>query len=603
LPTSPSPTSGDEGHVVQFYADDQFLLDALCRFVGGAIAVGDAAVVIATQAHQTGLAKRLEARGIDTSKAIHEGRYVLLDASETLPKLMIDGMPDESRFADMIGGVLSRARSAGEGNNAGVMVFGELVALLWAEGKPQAAIRLEQFWNNLALQQSFSLLCAYPITGFNHEKHTELFLKICEQHSDVVPSESYVSLGSEQERLRSITYLQHKAQVLENQLALRQSETRFRLLVEAVQDYAIFMLDPDGRVSNWNAGAERIKGYKAAEIIGKHFSCFYPEEDLRSGKPQWELEVATKTGRFEDEGWRLRKDGSKFWANVIITAVRDETGKLIGFAKITRDITEKMLAQRELQQASKVLEKEIAERKEAGRKLHESEKSLRQLSLHLLRTQDEERRRIGRDLHDSLGQYLTVLKMKLDSLAGSIASTEKDSHQQQLAQCIQLTEDSIKEVRTISYLLYPPLLEEMGLKSAIPWYLDGFAARSGIKTTFEVHADFARLPRDVELALFRVLQESLTNVHRHSGSRMAHVRLLAREDMVILEVQDEGTGIPPVVLEEAGEDWLGALGVGLRGMNERMKQLGGRLELCSTERGTTVSAMVPARARAVPGAA
>ena len=138
------------------------------------------------------------------------------------------------------------------------------------------------------------------------------------------------------------------------------------------------------------------------------------------------------------------------------------------------------------------------------------------------------------------------------------------------------------------------MLEELGLESAIPWYLDGFSARSEIKTTFNVQPDFGRRPRDSELALFRVLQESLTNVHRHSGSKTANVRLSMREEMAVLEIEDTGKGISPQLLEQSGQDWTGAPGVGMRGMNERMRQLGGRLELVSTESGTIVSAIVPA---------
>jgi PAS domain S-box-containing protein len=407
---------------------------------------------------------------------------------------------------------------------------------------------------------------------------------MCSTHSGVVPSESYLGLSSEDDRLRSVAELQQKAEVLEKELATREREEQFRLLVATVQDYAIFMLDPSGKVSSWNAGAERIKQYKAEEIIGKHFSQFYPEEDIRNGKPDWELTIALKEGRLEDEGWRIRKDGSRFWANVIITAVRNSSGKLVGFAKVTRDVTAKM-------QAQQALQKEVAERREAQKQLRLSEKSLRELSLHLLATQDEERRRIGRDLHDSLGQYLAVLKMKLDSVASVLGKKEQIA--EDVSQCIRLTEDSIKEVRTVSYLLYPPMLEEMGLKSAIPWYLDGFSSRSGIKTTFTVEADFARLPRDRELALFRVLQESLTNVHRHSESKTAAVRLLTRDGIGILEIEDAGKGVSPQLREQAGEDWMGALGVGVRGMNERMRQLGGTLELVSNESGTTVRAKMP----------
>ena len=244
-------------------------------------------------------------------------------------------------------------------------------------------------------------------------------------------------------------------------------------------------------------------------------------------------------------------------------------------------------------EAQKALQKEVAERRDAQRQLHNSERSLRQLSLHLLRTQDEERRRIGRDLHDSLGQYLAVLKMKLDSLASSLGRQE-DEAAQDLHECIRLAEDSIKEVRTVSYLLYPPMLEEMGLESAIPWYLDGFSARSGIKTDLTVQPDFGRLPRDSELALFRVLQESLTNVHRHSGSQTAHVRLSRTAGMAALEIEDTGKGISRQLLEQSGPDWTGAPGVGMRGMNERMRQLGGKLELVSGESGTTVCASIPA---------
>jgi PAS domain S-box-containing protein len=431
-------------------------------------------------------------------------------------------------------------------------------------------------------------LCAYPVTGFRDDHHMEPFLEMCRQHSGVVPNESSFESNTEESPLRSLAQLQLRAQMLEKELALRRSEQRFQLLVEAVRDYAIFMLDPEGHVASWNRGAERIKGYKASEIIGSHFSRFYPEEDLRWGKPHWELKIAAKEGRFEDEGWRVRKDGSRFWANVIITAVRDETGKLIGFGKVTRDFTERM-------QVERALQKEVVERKRAEMRLRESEKALRQLSLHLLTTQDEERRRIGRDLHDSLGQSLAVLKMKLDSLASVVGKGTENEAAGDVSQCIRLTEDSIKELRTIAYLLYPPMLEEMGLKSAIPWYLDGFSARSGIKTTLEVAPDFTRLPREAELALFRVFQESLTNVHRHSGSPTAKVRLSTEDGMGILEVRDQGKGLPPGLLEQSNQDWMGQLGVGLRGMNERMRQLGGTLELVSTEKGTTVRASVPAQ--------
>src|SRR5207247_74373 len=123
--------------------------------------------------------------------------------------------------------------------------------------------------------------------------------------------------------------------------ALRDSEERFRLIVDAVVDYAIFMLDTSGNILTWNLGAQRIKGYHADEIIGKHFSCFYPPEAVAAHWPQEELQTAAEQGRFEDEGWRIRKDGIQFWANVVITALRDEAGRLKGFSKVTRDLTQR----------------------------------------------------------------------------------------------------------------------------------------------------------------------------------------------------------------------------------------------------------------------
>jgi signal transduction histidine kinase len=306
-----------------------------------------------------------------------------------------------------------------------------------------------------------------------------------------------------------------------------------------------------------------------------------------------ELEVAKKEGRIEDEGWRLRKDGSRFWANVIITAIRDSAGEIIGFSKVTRDFTDRMRAQAALQEANMNLLAEVKERKLAEKKLASSERSLRELSRHLLRSQDEERRRIGRDLHDSLGQSLAVLKMNLDSLDLQVGA-EPNGTARAVNSCVNLAEEALREVRTISYLLYPPMLEEMGLKSAIPWYLDGFSKRSNIKTSLEVDPCFDRLPPEVELALFRILQESLTNIHRHSGSATAKIKLSLANGWAAMEIRDEGKGIPAGLLEQSGEDWMGSLGVGLRGMNERMRQLGGRLEVSSTENGTVVTAGVPA---------
>jgi PAS domain S-box-containing protein len=573
------PLVNQSDHSVQFYFSDSILVDELARFIGTALVCGDAAIVIATGPHREALARELKARDLNTTRALTEGRFVCLDAAHALARIMRDQMPDPGLFSDIVGGLITRARAATKSEQSGLVIFGEMVATLWSQERHEAAVRLEELWNALAKKYSFSLRCAYPIDSFYKREHSESFGKICAEHAAVLPLGSRALLLNDQERLRTIAALQQRLEVLEYESKIRETERRFRMLVEAVQDYAIFTLDADGHVNSWNVGAERLKGYKADEILGRHFSAFYPPEDIADGKPQRELVIATQEGRVEDEGWRLRKDGSRFWANVVITATKDAHGGIIGFSKVTRDFTERMHTQKALQ--------------DSQRKLQDSEKSLRELSFHLLRTQDEERRRIGRDLHDSLGQYLSVLKMKLDCLRCAPANLQPEDVEE-LNHCAQITEDAVKEVRTISYLLYPPMLEEMGLHSAISWYLDGFTKRSGIQTTFEVSPNLGRLDPDVELAIFRVLQESLTNVHRHSGSTTASIRLSLDDDTFVMEISDQGKGAhSDTRLGENGQDGVGGHGVGLRGMRERMRQVGGKLDFCSSRKGTVVTATVP----------
>jgi PAS domain S-box-containing protein len=589
------PVGDRPEHVVQFYQNDKFLVDAVSGFVGSALAAGDSTVLIATAAHREGVEQVLRKRGLDIGQAARQGRFKELDATETLAQFMVGDLPDGDRFRKVIGATLAQAGASVAGERRRIAAFGEMVNILWATGNYEGALRLEQMWNQLAREHSFSLLCAYPISGFNSAKHTDGFLKICAEHSAVFPSESFPATSGENDQLRSITLLQQQAVALQSEAALLQSERRFRLFVEAVRDYALFMLDPKGNIITWNTGAERIKGYKPWEIIGQHFSIFYPEEDLKSRKPWHELEVAAEEGRFEDEGWRLRKDGSKFWANVIITALRDEGGQLLGFGKVTRDLTEKKRAHEKLEQAHQYLQKEVVERRITEKKLHKSEESLRRLSQHLLRSQDEERKRIGRDLHDSLGQCLAVLKINLDSLQLALPGSQAKAIAQ-VDECLQLTDEAIREVRTIAYLLYPPMLEELGLKSAISWYLEGFGSRSEIEITFDAAPDMERLERGVELVLFRVLQESLTNVHRHSKSLTAHIRLFEENGSAVLEIEDEGKGFPAAMLDLDRDDLASSFGVGLRGMNERLRDLGGTIELRpAKKRGAIVRAVVPVK--------
>jgi signal transduction histidine kinase len=218
------------------------------------------------------------------------------------------------------------------------------------------------------------------------------------------------------------------------------------------------------------------------------------------------------------------------------------------------------------------------------------EEVVRRLSGRLLKIQDEERRHIARELHDSVGQSLAGLKMNLDH-ASSIAPSA-GALRESLAMATELAQDSIDETRTLSYLLHPPLLDDFGFASAAKWYVDGFVKRSKIAAQLDVAKDFDRLPSEVELALFRVLQESLTNIHRHSGSPSVEITARRTARVVTLCVTDHGKGMPAELLERFRKT-RGSGGVGLAGMRERVDELGGSLTLRSSERGTTLDVAIP----------
>ena len=232
---SPAPLNHSP-HSVQFYFEDRQLIEGLAGLVATALVSGDAAIVIATEDHREALARELKDRDLNVTRAIASGRFVCLNASETQARFMLNGMPEAERFSRLIGGLISDARTAARSEQKGLVIFGEMVALLWADGKHQAAIRLEELWNDLAAQYSFSLRCAYPMNGFHKQEHADSFAKICAAHSSVLPLGSRALVLDSDEQQRTIVALQLKLQVFEYESSLREAERRFRLLVEAVQD-------------------------------------------------------------------------------------------------------------------------------------------------------------------------------------------------------------------------------------------------------------------------------------------------------------------------------------------------------------------------------
>ena len=291
---------------------------------------------------------------------------------------------------------------------------------------------------------------------------------------------------------------------------------------------------------------EQLRGKTASEIFHEHrmHSDRLLQEILRTGKPVLDREVSADL---------TAKPGEvRHWL-VNYFPIREDGGVFTQLGIIVVDVTARRNA----------------------------EEALRKLSGRLLGIQDQERRRIARELHDSLGQYLVGLKISLVMLAQS----KPEANAAILAECRDILDKSITETRTLSHLLHPPLLDEAGFASAASWFVTGFSQRSGIPV-------LPRLPEAVEIALFRILQESLTNVHRHSHALSAEIKVEADAEQVSIDVKDHGRGIPGYILRHV--DGEGAkLGVGLAGMRERIHELGGVFEVVSNEQGTTVRAVVP----------
>ena len=220
--------------------------------------------------------------------------------------------------------------------------------------------------------------------------------------------------------------------------------------------------------------------------------------------------------------------------------------------------------------------------------LEKANDELQHLSAHLLSAQDRERRRIARELHDGIGQYLAAMKMSIDVALSQ--TTKPHIAQEAIKDCFGLMQRCTKEIRTMSYLLHPPLLEEMGLATAVPWYVEGFTERSGIKVGLHMPPKFDRLPQPIEMVLFRLLQESLTNIHRHSESKLADIRLELDAEFATLIVRDEGKGFD--VVEAASK-----VGVGIAGMRERVREIGGEFTINSQPGGTTIRATIPLEGR------
>jgi two-component system, chemotaxis family, CheB/CheR fusion protein len=289
--------------------------------------------------------------------------------------------------------------------------------------------------------------------------------------------------------------------------ALAISEERFRMLVEGVREYAIFSLDPEGRVASWNRGAERLIGYRQDEIVGEHYGRFFTPEDIAAHKPESELELASRAGRTELEGWCVRKDGTRYWANTVLAAVRGADGSLHGFAKITRDITDR-----------KQMDREIAE------------------------AAAQEQQRIGQELHDSVGQELTALGLLSESMVESL--TDRSDPDAKLATKITGgLRRVLDQVRAITQGLVPVEVDGAGLMAALTDLALKVSEHPSVECAFECAQPVAIDDNQVATQLFRIAQEAVTNALKHGRPHQIRIELAEIDGHIVLTVRDDGTGL------------------------------------------------------------
>jgi PAS domain S-box-containing protein len=370
-----------------------------------------------------------------------------------------------------------------------------------------------------------------------------------------------------------------------------EATAKFRALFDQSSIFA-GVLTPDGIVVDANRMCLEPCGYRAEEVLGLHFwdgPWWRVNKDVRD-----KIRAATMGSAqgvaFREELPYHWADGSEHVVDFAIHPVRDERGVILFLHPTGMDITERKQAEQDLRTTRAELEERVRER---TAELNTATESLRNLSARLLQIRDEESRRLARELHDSVGQMLSAISMNTAAVKAQVQKLDERGAKAVLENA-ELIEQISTEIRTISYLLHPPLLDELGLRSALSWYVEGFSERSKIKVDLEIAADFGRLSTELETAIFRIVQECLTNIHRHSGSKTAVIRILQEKDQVTIVAEDAGKGIPA---DKLGMRPAGQTGVGFRGMAERLRYLGGNLKLKSDANGAVVTATMPLEER------
>jgi PAS domain S-box-containing protein len=389
----------------------------------------------------------------------------------------------------------------------------------------------------------------------------------------------------------------------ETEERLRASEERLRLVIEGVEDYAIFTTDAGGRVETWNAGAQHMFGYTEAEAVSRHMELIFTPEDRERGTPEEEMRRAREEGRAADERWHVSKQGARFYVSGVLVPLRDGGGELTGYAKIARDLTERKELEDALRRAHDELEGRVRERTAelqelTGQLLAEvkeranAEGQVRELLRRLVTVQEEERRRISRELHDTLGQQLAALSLYID-----LIKTESDGSAR-LREHIGRTQDIFDrlnaDVDFLAWELRPVALDQLGLDAALETFVREWSQHFRIEATYRgLGTEGPRLSPEVETNLYRILQEALQNVHKHAGATHVSVLLERRDGRVALIVEDNGHGYDPEAEVAADSN----KGMGVVNMRERAALVGGTFEIESSPgAGVTIFVRLPYKA-------
>ncbi len=582
-------------HHAQFYENDPYLVETLNDYLQTGLSSGEPVLVIATGAHRAGVEARLSEGGFDLAGAIETKRYVALDAADTLSRFMVNGLPDERLFTEVVGGAI---RQAAPGGSSRVRAFGEMVGLLWAEGNRDAAVRLEQLWNNLASTHDFSLLCAYPMGGFNDETHGPAFLEICREHSRVVPAESYSALPTAEEQLRSVSELQQKASSFEAAVAeRRKTQKALRRHEEELSDFlenaveGLHKVGPDGRILWANRAELELLGYTPDEYVGHRIAEFHADPEVIEDILACLMRGETVSNRPA----RLRcKDGSI--RHVLIHANGYwEDGEFVHSRCFTRDVTERMRLEEELR-------KRLAERAEADNR------------------KDEFLAMLGHELRNPLSPIVTALQvMRLRSDDPDTTARAREVIERQTQRMTRLVDELLDVSRIMQGKV--ELREETVLLPAIVQGAVEQARRTiderGHHLVLDLPAEAISLRAD-PARLEQVLANLLLNAAKYTdvGGRIV-LAAGADEDGVRISVRDNGIGLSPESREQIfelfvqGPDPLkragGGLGVGLTLVRRLVRLHGGTVEARSDGPGQGSEFVVwlpyrtfPAVSRSVP---